>query len=178
MCSVLLCKVRAQNKTWREHKEGRGNTRKHEWNSFHRLQCAGFGMRRPGLTSFTLMPRWEENLSFLSSSCSGWSLTSRWAFFLLYHATAKVVEHQNELYKSRQISICDTVCCMLKRTTDSTLRGFTITHGAAVNCCHAKPLNDSVWVDPDNDPKWPKPTHALRRRGPNENQQGDYHLGL
>ena len=33
--------------------EGRENTRKHEWNSFHPLRCTGFGMRWPGLTSFT-----------------------------------------------------------------------------------------------------------------------------
>lgn len=109
-------------------------------------------MSRPGLTSFT------SNLSFLLH----W-LISDWHRCLVSAP-------------QRSKSTVENPACWKKKN-----KWLNIARPCHHTWCRTELLprqtaNSSVWVDPHNDSKWPRPTHALPQRGPDENQQGDYHL--
>ena len=141
-----------EQKPWREDRRGWGNARKHVWNSFHRLRRAGFGVS---------CPDWRLLPPTYHSSCTGSSLTGTGAFVSALQRSKSTVENP---------------ACWKKKN-----KWLNIARPCAHTWCRTELLprqtaNSSVWVDPHNDSKWPRPTHALPQRGPDENQQGDYHL--
>ena len=108
-----------------------------------------------------VVPDWRLLPPTYHSSCTGSSLTGTGAFVSALQRSKSTVENPAcWKKKNKWLNIarpCDHTWCRTELLPRQT-------------------ANSSVWVDPHNDSKWPRPTHAPPQRGPDENQQGDYHL--
>lgn len=121
------------------------------------ILSTGYGAQ----ASVWVVPDWRLLPPTYHSSCTGSSLTGTGAFVSAPQRSKSTVENP---------------ACWKKKN-----KWLNIARPCHHTWCRTELLprqtaNSSVWVDPHNDSKWPRPTHALPQRGPDENQQGDYHL--